>query len=115
MKVVLKTALQSTKSIEGLGICVGGTPDFASKSADEQSYAEMLAVEEMIHFLNIEDKKLSKIHRSRRYNSTKTVPRNLLIHLENPINNDKVQKSAYCLKDFNKQVFVSHELSPVDA
>ena len=43
------------------------------------------------------------------------VPRTLLIHLENPINKDQVLKSAYHFKDFNKQVFVSPELSPVDA
>ena len=69
----------------------------------------MAAVREMLDFLNIEDKKLSKIH------STKTVPRTLLIHLENPISKDLVLTSAYRLKDFNKQVFVSPELSPVDA
>ena len=75
----------------------------------------MAAVEEMLDFLSIEDKKLSKIHRIARYDTTKTVPRNLLIHLENPISKDLVLKSAYRFKDFNKQVFVSPELSPVDA
>ena len=78
-------------------------------------HAEMAAVEEMLDFLNIEDKKLSKIHRIGRYDSAKTVSRTLLIHLENPISKDLVLKSAYRLKDFNKQVFVSPELSPVDA
>ena len=75
----------------------------------------MAAAEEMLDFLNIEDKKLSKIHRIGRYDSTKTAPRTLLIHLEIPINEDLVLKSAYRLNYFNKQVFVSPEFSPVDA
>ena len=75
----------------------------------------MAAVEEMLDFLNIEDKKLSKNLCIGRYGSTKTVPRTLLIYLENPISKDLVSNSAYRLKDFNKQVFVSPELSPVGA
>ena len=114
-KSVTKTAFHSTKSNDGLGIRVRGVPELTSKSADGRLHAEMAAVEEMLVFLNIEDKKLSKIHRIGRYDSTKTVARTLLIHLENPISKDLVLKSAYCLMDFNKQVFVSPELSPLDA
>ena len=114
-KGVTKASFHSTKSNDGLGIRVRGVPELTSKSADERIHAEMAAVEEMLDFLNIEDKKLSKIHRIGRYDSTKTVPRTLLIHLENPISKDLVLKSAYRLKVFNKQVFVSPELSPVDA
>ena len=114
-KAATKTAFHSTKLIEDLGICVRGVPELKSKSADERIHAEMAAAEEMLDFLNIEDKKLSKIHRIGRYDSTKTAPRTLLIHLEIPINEDLVLKSAYRLKYFNKQVFVSPEFSPVDA
>ena len=110
-----KTAFHSTKSNDGLGIRVRGVPELTSKSADERIHAEMAAVEEMLDFLNIKDKKLSKCHRIGRKDSTKTVPRTLLIHLENPVSKDLALKSAYRLKDFNKQVFVSPELSPVGA
>ena len=110
-----KTAFHSTKLNDGIGIRVCGVPELTSKSADERIHAEMAAVEEMLDFLSIEDKKVSKIHRIVRFDPTKTVPRTLLIHLENPISKDLVLKSAYRLNDFNKQVFVSPELSPVDA
>ena len=114
-KGVTKIAFHSTKSNDGLDIRVRGVPELTSKSADEQIHADMAAVEEMLDFLKIDDKKLSKIHRIGRYDSTKTVPRTLLIQLENPICKDLVLKTAYRLKDFNMQVFVSPELSPVDA
>ena len=110
-----KTAFHSTKPNDVLGIHVRGVLELTSKSANDLIHAELAAAEEMLDFLNIEDKKLSKIHRIGRYDSTKTVPRTLLIHLKNPISKDLVLKSAYRLQDFNKQVFVSPELSPVDA
>ena len=114
-KGVVKTAFRSTKSNDGLDIRVRGVPELTSKSADERIHIETAAVEEMLDFINNEDKKLSKIHRIGKYDSTKAVPRTLLIHLENPITKDLVLKSAYRLKDFNKQLFVSPEFSPLDA
>ena len=101
--------------LTSIDIRVRGVPELTSKLADERIHAEMAAVEEMLDFFNIEDQKLSKIHRIGRYDSTKTVPRTLLMHLENSISKDLVLKSVYCLKDFKKQVFVSPELSSVDA
>ena len=44
-KAVTKTAFHSTKSNDGLGICVRGVPELTSKSADERIHAEMAAVE----------------------------------------------------------------------
>ena len=72
---VTKTAFHSTKSNDRLGTCVRGVPDLTSKSSDERIHAKMVAVKEILDFLNIEDKKLSKIYRIGRYDNTKTVPR----------------------------------------
>ena len=62
-KAATKSEFHSTKLNDGFGICVRGVPELTSKLAGEQIHAEVAAVEEMLDFLNIEVKKLSKIHR----------------------------------------------------
>ena len=62
-KAATKPAFHSTKLNDGFNVCVRGAPELKSKSADEQIHAEVAAIEEMLDFLNIEDKKFSKIQR----------------------------------------------------
>ena len=57
-KGVVEKSFRSTKLNDGLGIRFRGVPDLASISADEQIHTKMAAVEQLFHFLNIEDKKL---------------------------------------------------------
>ena len=93
-----------------MGIRVRGIPENESKSPDERLHADMLAIEEILCYLKVEDKRLSKVTRIRKYNSEKGL-RTILINLESPISKELVLTSAFRLKNFSRRVFISRELT----
>ena len=95
----------------GMGIRVKGIPENESKSPDERLHADMNAIEEISCYLKLEDKRLCKVTRIRKYNPEKG-PITILINIESPISKELVLKPAFRLKNFSRRVFISPEPTP---
>ena len=65
----------------GMGIRVRGIPENESKSPDERLHADMNAIEEILCYLKVADKRLCKVTRIGKYNPEKG-PRTILLNLE---------------------------------
>ena len=95
----------------GTGIRVRGIPEDESKSTDERLHADMNAIEEILCYLEVEDKRLCKATCIGKYNPEKG-PRTMLLNLESPISKELALKSAFRLENFSRRVFISPELTP---
>ena len=95
----------------GMGIPVRGIPENGSKSPDERFNGNMNAIEEILCYLKVEDKRLSKVTRLGKYNPEKG-PRTILINLESRISKKLVLKSVFRLKNVSRRVFRRPELTP---
>ena len=97
-----------------LGIRIRGVPENTTGTPDERFQADIKAVEKILVFLNIDDKKLSQIQRIGRNDPDRTTPRTLIVNMENMLSKELVMKSAFRLKDYDHAVFISRELSTSD-
>ena len=102
------------RSSRNLGVRIRGVPENTTGTPDERFQAEIKALEKILVFLNIDDKKLSKIQRIGRNDPDRTTPRTLIVNMENMLSKELVIKSAFRLKDYEQAVFISRELSTSD-
>ena len=106
--------LPPVRSSRILGVRIRGVSENTTGTPDERFQVDIKAVEKILVFLNIDDKKLSKIQRIGRNEPDWTTPRTLIISIENMLSKELVMKSAFRLKDYDHAVFISRELSTSD-
>ena len=87
-------------------------------SPGNRMHRDLENVDNLLKFLSIPDRKLSKATRLGKYDPDKGATRGLLIHTENQISRDLMLKLAYKLKTFDlfpDPINISRELSTEDA
>ena len=92
--------LPPVRSLSNLGVRIRGVPENTTGTPDEQFQADIKAVEKILVFLKIDDKKLSKIQRIGRNDPDRTTPRTLIVIMENMLSKELL--------------FISRELSTSD-
>ena len=98
-----------------LGIRIQGVPESKEKSDIKRLQEDLVTIDRILAFLQIDDRKLSKATRIGKFNPDKG-PHTLLFNTESSISKHLILKSTSKLKDFSElRVFTSPELSKADA
>ena len=99
------------RSSSNLGIRIRGAPENTTRTPDERLQADIKALEKILLFLNIDDKKLMTKNCIGRNDPDRTTLRTLIVNLENLLSKERVMKSAFRLKNYDHAVLISRELS----
>ena len=107
----LKTQLQ-------IGIRVRGFPESTATTADDQMLKEVAAVDKLLKFMEIEDRKLTKISRFGKYDPKRETPRTFLFKTDSSSTKELIFKSTHEIakfEEYEKPIYLSAELHVVDS
>ena len=73
--------VSNANNIPGLGFRIRGIPESRTKTPDERMHSDIESVEQILDFLKIKDKRMSKIHRLGKFDTDKKGARTILVCL----------------------------------
>lgn len=115
---VVPGKIVSSATSPNLGILIRGLPEEPTEPPDKRVHMDLARVDELLTYLEVPDRKLTRATRLGKVDSEKKAPRTLLINTENPISKDLILKSAHRLKEYkvyDNPIYIMAELNASDA